>query len=301
MTQTALILGARGKIGRHFSKAFADAGWQVRPYSRGTDMRAAARGCDVIVNGLNPPAYHDWDRQLPQITAQVIDAAKTSGGTVLFPGNVYVFGTEPGPWDQDTPHRPVARKGRIRADVEARYRAAAEAGVRTILLRAGDFIDPDGDDDVMGLLYLRSLSRGRVTTLGNPDVPRAHAFLPDMARAGVMLAERRADLPPFTDVPFEGLTFSTSDLIRALERLTGQHLKTARFPWALMTLAAPVWELARELREMRYLYDTPHRLSGARLAALLPDFAATPLDQVLRRVLARRQPAAAALPRALNA
>ena len=74
MTQTALILGARGKIGRHFTTAFRAAGWQTRAFVRGTDMTQAARGCDVIVNGLNPPNYHDWARQLPAITAEVINA-----------------------------------------------------------------------------------------------------------------------------------------------------------------------------------------------------------------------------------
>jgi hypothetical protein len=48
-----------------------------------------------------------------------------------------------------------------------------------------------------------------------------------------------------------------------------------------MTLASPVWELARELREMRGLFATSHRLDGARLAGLLPEFRGTPLDQVL--------------------
>ncbi|MFN4099807.1 MAG: NAD-dependent epimerase/dehydratase family protein [Pararhodobacter sp.] len=294
MTQTVLILGARGRIGRHFAQAFRNAGWQVRPYTRGTDMNAAAQGCDVIVNGLNPPNYHDWARLLPAITSQVLDAAKASGATILFPGNVYVFGNQPGPWDENTPHRPVARKGRIRAEVEASYRAAAEEGVRTIILRAGDFIDPDGHDSLLDLVHLKSLKKGVVTTMGDPDAAHAWAWLPDMARAGVMLAEKRAELPAFSDVPFEGQTFSTREMLVALERLTGRKLKLAKFPWALLGLASPFWELARELREMRYLSDTPHRLSGAKLATLLPGFTTTPRDIVLMRMLDREPQAAAA-------
>jgi NADPH:quinone reductase-like Zn-dependent oxidoreductase len=59
-TGTVLILGASGKIGHHASRAFAAAGWVVRHYDRASgDMVAAARGADVIVNGLNPPAYHN--------------------------------------------------------------------------------------------------------------------------------------------------------------------------------------------------------------------------------------------------
>lgn len=292
--QTALILGARGKIGRHFTKAFRDAGWQTRAYARGTDMNAAAQGCDVIVNGLNPPNYHDWDNLLPAITTQVLAAAKASGAMILLPGNVYVYGDQKGPWHETTPHRPVARKGRIRAEIEARYRAAADEGIRTLILRAGDFIDPDSSDDMLGLALLRSLSKGVVTAMGDPEATRAYAFLPDMARAGVMLAEKRAELPAYCDVPFEGLAFSTTELKQRIEAMTGRQLKLSRFPWWAMRMASPFWELGREMAEMRYLFDTPHRLSGARLSALLPDFSATPPSEVLRAVLLRQGAFAAA-------
>jgi len=58
--------GQPRKIGHHAAEAFAAAGWTLRRYKRGTDMTAAAMGADVIVNGLNPPGYHNWAvRQVP--------------------------------------------------------------------------------------------------------------------------------------------------------------------------------------------------------------------------------------------
>lgn len=290
MTQTALILGPSGKIGRHFKTAFQAAGWQTRDFRRGTDMVQAARGCDVIVNGLNPPAYHDWARQLPAITEQVIAAARASGARVLFPGNVYVFGLQPGPWDQDTPHRPTTRKGAIRAQVEAMYR---DSGVKVLILRAGEFMDADSGSSALDVIYLRNLKAGRITSPGDPAVRRAHAWLPDLARAGVALLAR-PDLPVFLDVPFPGHTLSAQDILDGVQRLTGQNLRMTGFPWRLMRLTAPVWELARELQEMRPLFSHPHSLSGERLAALLPGFTPTPLDEALRAALDRRKPAQAA-------
>lgn len=288
VAQTALILGAHGKIGGHLRAGLDAAGWQTRAYTRGTDMSAAARGCDLIVNGLNPPNYHDWARQLPQITEAVLAAAQTSGATVLLPGNVYVYGTQPGPWDETTPYAPCSRKGAIRVALEERYRAAAEAGRQTIVLRGGDYLTPEPADTLMEIVYLRKLARGVVTSLGDPDVPRAYSWLPDMGRIGAALADRRATLPAFCDVPVPGLTFSLRELTAQLEARTGRRLRIKRFPWWLLCVASPFWELAREMREMRYLYDTPHRLSGARLAALLPDFEPTPLDAALTQMLAQR-------------
>ena len=76
MTGTVLILGASGKIGQHAATAFSNAGWAVRKFNRKTDnMSKSAMGADVIVNGLNPPNYHNWAEIIPAITKQVIAAA----------------------------------------------------------------------------------------------------------------------------------------------------------------------------------------------------------------------------------
>lgn len=281
MTQTALVLGASGGFGGQVAQALDSAGWTVHRYRRGTDMTAAAQGADLIVNGLNPPAYHDWDRLIPEITTQVLAAGKASGATILVPGNVYPYGMEPGPWNADTPHRPVARKGRIRAEMEARYRAAADHGQRTILLRGGDFLLPEAPQMVMNRVILGEVAKGRVTTLGAPDVLHAYAYLPDMARAAVSLVALGDRHPAYADIPFASHAFTISDLAARISRLSGRPMRIKRFPRWIFTLASPVWELARELREMLYLYDHPHRLDPAPLQHCLPDWQDTPLDEVI--------------------
>ena len=65
MSGTVLVLGASGNFGARMAEAFAAAGWKVRRYRRGTDMAAAAKGADLIVNGLNPPMYHNWAQLIP--------------------------------------------------------------------------------------------------------------------------------------------------------------------------------------------------------------------------------------------
>ena len=149
------------------------------------------------------------------------------------------------------------------------------------VLRAGHFIEPQGEDDINAMVYLRALGRGRVTAAGDPDVVQTYAYLPDWAQAAAMLADKRAALGQFEDIPFPGHAFTVNDLLRALTQATGRPLRLAQFPWWVMTALSPLWELARELREMRYLYDTPHRLDDTRFSALLPDFRATELGQVL--------------------
>lgn len=279
MPSTVLILGSSGKIGQNAARAFTNAGWNVRNYDRkSNDMTAAARGVDLIVNGLNPPNYHNWAKTIPEITRQVIAAAKASGATVIIPGNVYNFGDTPGVWSETTPQRPNTVKGRVRVDMEKAYRAS---GVQTIVLRAGNFIDPDRDDDMMDMLYFRAIKRGKLTAAGRPDALQAMCYLPDWAEAAVQLAEKRAELASFEDIPFPGHSFSVLELQDALQDHLGRSIKITGFPWRMFTMLAPFWELAREMNEMRYLWNTSHQLSGENFNRLLPEFVPTDMRRVM--------------------
>lgn len=286
MAKTALILGGSGSFGGQMALALEGAGWQVNRYQRGTDMVAAARGADLIINGLNPPNYHNWAKLIPEITTQVLAAGRASGATVLVPGNVYPFGTEPAPWGPDTPHRPVSRKGAVRAGMEARYRAAAAQGQRVILLRGGDFLLPGAGQTVMNRITLGKLARGRITALGDPGALHAYAWLPDMARAALALVELGQGLPAYADIPFPGHAFTLTELAARISRLLGRPIRISRFPTWIFTLASPVWDLARELREMLYLASLPHQLDPAPLRHWLPGFQATGIDEVISRLVA---------------
>ncbi|SUZ31691.1 hypothetical protein ROE7235_01441 [Roseibaca ekhonensis] len=283
MSQKVLILGASGTIGQAMAQAFAAADWQVRDYKRGTDIARAADGAALIVNAMNPQNYHDWAQQIPAITALAMQAARASGARVLVPGNVYVYGTQPDPWSAQTPHKPCTRKGRIRAEMEAAWR---DSGVPVTILRAGDFIAPHRGGQVMGSVVLKNLDKGQLTTLGPPDVPRAYGFTPDVARAAVALAARD-DLPRYADITFPGHTFSMTELATEIARQTGRRLRVQHFPWWAMRLAAPVWELGREMTEMRYLFEHPHSLSEKDLLSYLPGFRPTPFQDMVKQLIAR--------------
>jgi nucleoside-diphosphate-sugar epimerase len=275
MTKTALILGASGKFGRACSIAFKADGWNVRHYDRKTDMTKAAMGADIIINGLNPPAYHNWAKLIPEITADVITAAKANGATIILPGNVYPLGNTPGIWDENTPHKPNSRKGQIRKEMEETYRHAAMNGVQTINLRAGDTIDPDSKETIFDMVMFKGLAKGKLTLMGRADIPHAYCYVPDFARAAVALANKRSQLQPYEDIPFAGQTLSGNEIREVLETLLDRPLRVSQFPWVMMRLLSPFWELARELTEMRYLWDTPHQLSDKKLKRLLPDFEMT--------------------------
>jgi nucleoside-diphosphate-sugar epimerase len=283
MTQSVLILGATGRLGRHAVTAFSKAGWQVRTFDRNTDtLEEKSRGADVIVNGWNP-VYTRWQRDVPKLTDRVIAAARHSGATVIVPGNVYVFGAAaPAILCADTPHHARNPLGHIRIAMEQAYR---RAGVKTIVLRAGDFLDTQASGSWFDMILTKQLASGIFTYPGALDVPHAWAFLPDLARAMVTLAQKRDTLADFTDLPFPGYTVSGLEMQAVLEQITGQDLNLKKMNWLPIKLAAPVWKMGRALLEMQYLWSRPHQLDGAQFAALLPGFEPTPLSRALAHSL----------------
>jgi len=84
----------------------------------------------------------------------VLAAAQATGATVMIPGNVYNYGTGVSvDMDETMTARPDTEKGRIRVQLEALFAdAAAARGVRTIVIRAGDFFGGTADGSWLDLM-----------------------------------------------------------------------------------------------------------------------------------------------------
>jgi len=166
--------------------------------------------------------------------------------------------------------------------MEQEYSKAADNGVKTIVLRAGSFIDPDDNQDVMGMIHMRNIKSRKLTQIGGIDTRHAYCYLPDWARAAVALSEIRNGLGNFEDIPFPGHAFTINELKATLEQTTGHIFKIDNFPWAMLHLLSPVWNLAYQMLEMRGLWETSHSMCGARFSQLLPEFQATDLSTVMQ-------------------
>lgn len=283
MSKTALILGSSGRFARAMSDALSADGWTLRRFNRATDdLMISAQGADIIVNGWNP-AYQDWAAQVPELHRQVQMAARASGATVLLPGNVYVFGQHtPAPWSNDTPHAAKNPLGKIRIAMEASYQ---NAGVQTILLRAGDFLDTRASGNWFDRVMASKIRKGQLTYPGDPHVPHAWAYLPDFAEAFVQLANKRQVLPVFTDVPFPGYTLTGEEMAQHLSALIERPVRLKPMPWWAFRPLQPFVPMFRHLFEMRYLWNTPHWLDDATFQHHCSNVAQTPVDQALRAAI----------------
>jgi len=285
--QTALILGPKGKFGRHAAQAFDARGWNTRRFDRARDdLMTQSQGADVIVVGWHPTSYEKWEAELLPMHEKVIAAAKASDATVIMPGNVYNFGPNaPRGWDADTPHLATNPLAQLRIKQEALYKASS---VQTIILRAGDFIDTESSMTWFEKFITPKVHKGFISYPGDLDTPHSWAFLPDLARAVAMLAERRDELGQFEDVPFAGYTLTGREMAESLSRATGHDIEARRMSWLTFQLARPFVPVLKGLFEMRYLWNLPHHLDEAKFASICPDFRATPIETAFAQAISHR-------------
>jgi nucleoside-diphosphate-sugar epimerase len=315
-TKAALILGATGGIGGEMAAALTRHGWEIRALHRNptkagaraadgnkgpaitwiqgdamipADVIKAARGVSLIVHAVNPPGYRNWGQLVLPMLESTISAARASGARILLPGTVYNYGPDAFPiLREDSPQNPRTRKGKIRAEMERRLRVAATSGVRSLIVRAGDFFGPSAGNNWFSQGLIKpGKPVSSISYPGRRGLGHAWAYLPDLAETMAQLLERESTLGAFETFHFEGhWDADGTQMTQAIRAAVGNpNIAVHRFPWPLVTLLSPFVTLFREMREMRYLWRQPLRLSNERLAGVLTAEPHTPLEQAVRTTL----------------
>lgn len=278
------VVFGSGQVGTPLASSLRAAGHEVRVVRRsnaaGGDAlvgdladrafaERAALGADVI-HQVAVPAYHRWHAELPALTEGVLHAARTSGARLVVLDNLYLHGPTDGrPMRESDVATPCSKKGELRRRIAERYLDAHGRGeARVTLARASDFFGPGVVQSTLGDRFYARIVRGQAgECLGDPSLPHAFTFVPDLVRAMVALAENPdadGSVWHVPTLPARPLREYADALGRALG--LGTVRLTTTPPWVLHTVGLFVPAL-RELAEMRYQWSAPYRLDSSRFEA----------------------------------
>jgi nucleoside-diphosphate-sugar epimerase len=305
--RVALILGATGGIGGEVARQLCARGWRVRALHRDPDalvgrddrfdwlrgdamvrddVTRAADGAQLIVHAVNPPGYRNWGGVVLPMIDNTIVAARASGARILLPGTVYNYG--PGAFPvlrEATPQEPVTQKGAIRVELERRLKEASTNGVRSLIVRAGDFFGParGGNNWFAGGMVKPGKPLRTMVYPGRAGIGHQWAYVPDVAETMVRLLEHEDRLAPFATYHMQGhWDANGTRMIDAIRHAAGQPgLKVRAFPWWALPVMSPFSETMREVREMRYLWKEPIRMDNSALRGELGDEPHTPWDEAV--------------------
>ncbi|MGV3503465.1 MAG: NAD-dependent epimerase/dehydratase family protein [Adhaeribacter sp.] len=204
------ILGAGGPISNALAKELLQKGEAVRLVSRRpvqttgnaswvrADLKdyrqllAAVQGSGVIYMCAGLRYDHQvWAREWPGIMQNLIEATKATGARLLFFDNVYMYGPVAGAMTEDSPYRPVSKKGEIRARIATQLMDEVRAGnLNATIARAADFYGAESLNSFFDSLVLSKYARGgKAMWLGDPDSKHSFTYVPDAAKAVYLLGQ----------------------------------------------------------------------------------------------------------------
>lgn len=312
---TVLVLGGSGAFGGAVASELLSRGYSVRLLVRDApaawtrfgddpnlrmakgdarDARAlvrAAEGCEAIVHAAAAPLRR-WSVDLMAMTQNVIEAARAHGATILFPGHSLAIGPQFGrPLPESIPLRPACNAGVARAQMEDQLRMAAAGGrCRAIILRTGDCFGPTVRNRVVDGIFARALAGEPMIAWGNLDEAHQWSFMPDVARIAVelLLMGRGAhafDTCEVINFPGHIVRPHRAFYRKVADALGYTRCAISRRWWTAARLRALASSEAREMLELRPLFDRSVLLDDTKLVRLFPQFEPTPLDEAIVRTL----------------
>ncbi|MGW6898228.1 NAD-dependent epimerase/dehydratase family protein [Streptomyces sp. NPDC054919] len=145
--------------------------------------RAAVEGAAVAYHCVNV-GYHLQVDVMPRIQEAVLAAAEAVGARLVVLDTLYPYGETHGAvMTEDSPWNATTRKGRMRAELDARYLAAhSEGRLRVVLGRSADFVGPGVLNSTLGgAVFPAALTGGAVPALGDIDLPHSYTYIGDVA------------------------------------------------------------------------------------------------------------------------
>ena len=302
------IIGA-GAIGRSVAAAFHAGGGAVRLVGRrraplaaiaapGDELvmadvttpagcRSALMGCDAAVYALGLPYTTEAFAAYPPMMQAFVRAAREQGvKRLLLISNVYPYGLpRSARVAEDHPREPVMQKGEYRKEQEDILLAATSAGMETISLRLPDFYGPGVENSLLTLAAKAAAAGGTGMLLGPADTPHEFVFTPDVGPVVKALLQQEGPVAGAYNFAGAGV-ITQRGLAALLYEAAGLPPKLRVLPPWVQNVMGLFMPMLRELKDVRYLSQTPVLLDDAKLRTLLPGLRKTPYDEGARLTLA---------------
>ncbi|MEI7745703.1 MAG: NAD-dependent epimerase/dehydratase family protein [Chloroflexota bacterium] len=300
-----VVLGASGGTGRAIVDELVRQGRRVRAVSRGTiadlpagvehvradlyDVAAATSaiaGASVVYHAAQP-AYDKWAGNFERLNASVGDAAAAAGARLVFADNLYMYGPGASPMHEATPQRATDRKGALRtklaADLLARHRRGE---LEVVIGRSADYFGPHGTNSGLGGRAFGNLVAGKAAAAaGAVDQPHSFSYLPDLARAMVVLGDRDEAAGSAWHLPVMDPMTARAFLERAA-KVAGVPPKLHVDGPLTLRIAGLFMPMAREVTVVLYQWTEPFVSDWSAFEAAFGPFDRTPLDDALAATIA---------------
>jgi nucleoside-diphosphate-sugar epimerase len=295
------VLGAGGGIGRNVLDAARAAGHEVVALvrddkraelpdgvttvvgdaARVDDLARAMTGADATVFCVNPPLA-TWLTTFLPLLESAVTAARQTKTRLVFPANVWIYG--PGHAgeivaESRTPS-PTSQRGKLRADMERRIRAA---GIRYAMVRLPEFYGPRANS-LPTRVFLAALADRRALWPGPLDVAIELVYMHDAARALLEVATAADCGETIFHLP--GTRTTPRQFVEAVYQAAGCKSRVFGVPRWLLSALGVFDATASAAADFSHLWTHPILLDGTAYTTRFGAIPRTPLADAIAATLA---------------
>jgi nucleoside-diphosphate-sugar epimerase len=303
--QLHVVLGATGGAGGALVRELAGGGHRVRAVSRTpaaalpqgvqplaadaadpAQTRTACAGATVVYHCVQPP-YERWAAAFPRLTQSIAEAAADAGARLVYADNLYAYGPVQGPITEELPAQPTTTKGRVRALMAERLLAAHRSGTLQVAIgRSSDYYGPGGANSVVGEILFGAAVKGkRARWMGRMDLPHSLNYLPDVARALIILGARPEALGEVWHLP-AAEPVTGRGFVELIAAALGRPVKATATSRLALRLAGLFDPRARETTEMLYQWQRPFVVDASKFQRAFGPLEPTPHPQAVAATVA---------------
>ena len=305
-----VVLGARGGIGGAIVRELVGQGRRVRAVTRNGDagisetrlppasyedwacdladreqLRRALAGAAVVYHCARPKYTHWW-REFRPLNEGIADVAAEAGVKLVYADNLAMYEPGSSPMNEQTPPTAATKKGALRAQLAADLLAEHESGrLRVVIGRSSDYFGPGGMNSAMGARFFATLLGGRKTQwFMDLDQPHSVSYLPDLARAFVILGTRPEAEGGVWHTP--AVVVTGREFIEAAAAAAGVTPRPTVLRERTVSFYGLLIPTLGEYPELAYQWAEPFVSDARRFESAFGPFALTPLDEALRETVA---------------
>ncbi len=296
MTQQITVFGF-GAVGRPIVEILAARGESVRVATRNLpanlpdgvqhmvcdvlnleDVQCAVAGSAQAVLAVGF-AYDSrlWKTVWPQTMTNLVEGCAGAGARLVLIDNLYQLGAKTGPRTEDMALTPTGAKSAILADI-SRIWQGSNSRVRVAALRCTDFYGPGVELSHLGLSAFGEQAKGKPAQLLVPaDTPHDFAYVPDIARATVILLDADdLDFGQVWNMPCAP-TRTPRELLALSAATLGTRLTVWAVPLALLRPLGLFYRFAKEVADVGFTWDRPYIVDGGKFSRRF-GFTPTPFE-----------------------
>ena len=267
------ILGSSGIIGKELAKALPRYTNKIRLVSRNpkkinesdelfiADLMNAERtskaieGSDVVylTAGLEYK-IKVWQEQWPLVIKNVLDACTNHQSKFVFFDNVYAYGKAEGWMTEETPLKPVSKKGEVRARLNQMIMDEVEKGnAHAIIARAADFYGPDTPLSFVNIMVFDRLNKGKKAQwLVNDEKKHSFTYTPDAGKATAMLGNKESAYNQIWHLPTNKNALTGREFMELAANVMGVKPDYQVLKKWMIKMVAPFNSIVKESVEMLY-------------------------------------------------